>query len=133
MADNNRLIYYKEDGCDGLTWEACFIVLSDEIIDFLGDDALQDEVIDFEQLTEPYDGRYVCMALRHALRGKDLAKVLEENDIKYEEESYLILCRSDDGSHYMGKRLDGPNYIGEFWLREQLEEVDFVYMRIECG
>ena len=105
-----KLIFHKEGpDCDEC-WLAHFIVVSDEMLDFLD--------IGYIKIKD-YDDRYILGCI-----SDEFPKYLSDNEMQYTEVCCEIPFRFDDGENVLGKRFDGPNYIGEIWLEDELKKYE---------
>jgi hypothetical protein len=109
---NSKLIFYKEEPDCDVCWLAYFIVVSDKVIDFM-------DISCYIKDLGTYDDRSIVGCI-----SDNFPKYLEDNDLEYTEVCCEIPYRFDDGENVLGKRFDGPNWIGEVWSEDELKKYE---------
>jgi hypothetical protein len=109
--NKSKLIFYKEEPEDDVCWLAYFIVVSDKVMDFMDISYIKD--------FGTYDDRFIVGCISDGF-----PKYLKDNDLEYTEVCCSIPYRFDDGENVLGKRFDGPNWIGEVWLEDELKKYE---------
>ena len=115
-SEKMKLIFYKEESADDEYWIAYFIVISKSLSNFLD--------LDYIKKFGNYDDRFI---FKMGCISDSFPKYLEDNEIEYTELCYEIPFRIDDGEECLGKRFDGPNYIGEIWLEDELKKYEIAF------
>ena len=115
-SEKMKLIFYKEESADDECWIAYFIVISKSLSKFLD--------LDYIKKIGTYDDRFIMGCISDGF-----PKYLEDNEIEYTEVCYEIPFRFDDGEDVLGKRFDGPNYIGEIWLEDELKKYEIAFSK----